>query len=95
MLKEDLNIEENDDPNADGKDDGEKPKVCLPLKFRQSLELYLFKIWMINLKRRKNRRDALLNKKNRVDPNAPLANRVPLPEAYLKKYFFLFDQVMI
>ncbi len=31
-------------------------------------------------KKRKNRRDALLNKKNRTDPNAPPANRIPLPE---------------
>jgi transcription initiation factor TFIID subunit 5 len=58
LLKEELNLvqEENDDPNGDAKDEGEKPK------------------------RRKNRRDALLNKKNRPDPNAPQINRVPLPE---------------
>jgi len=31
-------------------------------------------------KKRKNRRDALLNKKNRADPNAPPPNRIPLPE---------------
>lgn len=31
-------------------------------------------------KRRKNRRDAMTNKKNRLDPNAPQISRVPLPE---------------
>ncbi len=31
-------------------------------------------------KKRKNKRDALANKKNRIDPNAPPLNRVPLPE---------------
>lgn len=32
-------------------------------------------------KKRKNKRDALANKKNRIDPNAPPLNRVPLPES--------------
>lgn len=31
-------------------------------------------------KRRKNKRDAMMGKKNRIDPNAPQFNRVPLPE---------------
>lgn len=31
-------------------------------------------------KRRKNRRDAMSSKKNRLDPNAPQITRVPLPE---------------
>ena len=31
-------------------------------------------------KKRKNKRDAMANKKNRIDPNAPPINRVPLPE---------------
>lgn len=30
--------------------------------------------------KRKNKKDAMMNKKNRQDPNAPQFTRIPLPE---------------
>ncbi len=81
LLKEpdiNLQIDENEEQ---GEDDSEKPKVYKLFKIYFKLFLQLS-----NQKSKKKKKDPLLNKKNRQDPNAPSFNRIPLPELYVFAY---------
>jgi hypothetical protein len=71
--------EEGDEMMGEG-DESEKPKVNSFLYGLLS-NFYLKKEKLsLKKKKRKQRRDAMMNKKNRLDPNAPQFNRIPLPE---------------
>jgi hypothetical protein len=71
--------EEGDEMMGEG-DESEKPKVNSFL-YGPLSNFYLKKEKLsLKKKKRKQRRDAMMNKKNRLDPNAPQFNRIPLPE---------------
>ncbi len=71
-------LEEGEDMGGDG-DENEKPKVTFGF-----FCLLMHSIFSHNsfIQKRKHRKDALMNRKNRLDPNAPQFNRIPLPEMY-------------